>query len=584
MGRRPWWLLVLLVWCCTLIVGSCRVSVAPRANQLVSAVTADPKTFNYALSQESPNVFGYLYSGLVQENGLTGELEPALAESWQVKSETLEIVFQLRPNLKWSDGEPLTSEDVVFTYNEVYFNPEIPTSSRDILRIGPQGLLPTVTAQGDRQVTFKLPEPFAPLLRNTGLPILPAHKLRSAVQERDRNGRLKFLSLWGTDTDPREIVGNGPFVMDRYINNQRLIFRRNPYYWRSPLPRIERYIWQIVESTDTAMLQFRSGGLDVFAVTADMFSLLKREETPGQFRIYNSGPSTGTVYIAFNLNRGKRNGKPLVDPVKSDWFNEVRFRQAVAYALDRQRMINTIYQGLGEPQHSTIAPQSPFYFSPEAGLPTYTYQPEKAKELLQAAGFRYNAQGQLFDAKGNRVRFSLITNAGNKIREALATQIQQDLGAIGMQVDLQFLAFGTLVDRLSNSLEWECHLLGFTGGGSEPNGSANIWRVDGLLHSFNQQPSPNQPPLTGRVIADWEQRISDLYIQGAQELDEERRKPIYAEAQRLAQEYLPFIYLINPLSLTAFRNHVIGANPTALGGALWNLDELRVDAAFSADN
>lgn len=584
MGRPPWWILALLVCCCTLIVGSCRSAFAPRANQLVTVVTSDPKTFNYALSQESPNVFGYLYSGLVQENGLTGELEPALAQSWQVKPETLEVVFQLRPNLKWSDGEPLTSEDVVFTYKEVYFNPEIPTSSRDILRIGQQQLLPEVTAQGDRQVTFKLPEPFAPFLRNAGLPILPAHKLRSALRERDQEGRLKFLSLWGTDTDPREIVGNGPFVMERYVKNQRLVFRRNPYYWRAPLPHIERYIWQIVESTDTAMLQFRSGSLDVFAVPADMFSLLKREEAAGQFRIYNSGPSTGTVYLAFNLNRGKRNGKPLVDPVKSEWFNEVRFRQAVAYALDRQRMINNIYQGLGEPQHSMIPPQSPFYFSPEDGLPTYTYNPEKAKALLQSAGFRYDAQGRLFDAKGNRVRFSLITNAGNKIREALATQIQQDLAAIGMQVDLQFLAFSTLVDRLSNSLEWECHLLGFTGGGSEPNSSANVWRVDGLLHTFNQQPGPNQPPLTGRVIADWEQRISDLYIQGAQELDEERRKPIYAEAQRLAQEYLPFIYLINPLSLTAFRNHVIGANPTALGGALWNLDELKVQTALSADS
>lgn len=577
-----WWrwpLIALLVVLCLLSLGNCASLITPRGNQLVTAVTSDPKTFNYALSQESPNVFGYLYTGLVQENGLTGELEPALAESWEIKPETREIIFQLKPNLKWSDGVPLTSEDVVFTYNQIYFNPEIPTSSRDILRIGQKGLLPEVTAQGDRQVTFRLPEPFAPFLRNTGLPILPAHLLRGAVRERDSQGRLKFLSMWGTDTDPRQIVGNGPFVMDRYVNSQRLIFRRNPFYWRSPLPHLERFIWQIVESTDTALLQFRSGSLDLFAVTPEMFSLLKREEKRGQFRIYNSGPSPNTLFLCFNLNRGRRNGKPLVDPVKSEWFNDVRFRRAVAYALDRQRMINNIYQGLGAPQHSTIPVQSPFYFSPEQGLPTYSYDVAKAKALLQEAGFRYDNQGRLFDAKGNRVRFSLITNAGNKIREAIATQIQQDLGAIGMQVDLQFLAFGTLVDRLSNSLEWEAHILGFTGGGNEPNSGANIWRVDGLLHTFNQQPAPNQPPITGRVIADWEQRISDLYIQGAQELDLERRKQIYAEAQRLAQEYLPFIYLVNPLSLTAFRNHVVGANPTALGGALWNLDELKVQMA-----
>ncbi|BCX12080.1 MAG: hypothetical protein KatS3mg067_1018 [Thermosynechococcus sp.] len=281
-----WWrwpLIALLVYLCTLSLGSCAGLITPRGNQLVTAVTSDPKTFNYALSQESPNVFGYLYTGLIQENGFTGELEPALAESWEIKPDTLEIVFRLRPNLKWSDGVPLTSEDVVFTYNEIYFNPEIPTSSRDILRIGQKGLLPAVTAQGDRQVTFKLPEPFAPFLRNAGLPILPAHLLREAVRQRDSQGRLKFLSMWGTDTDPRQIVGNGPFVMDRYVNGQRLIFRRNPFYWRSPLPHLERFIWQIVESTDTAMLQFRSGGLDLFAITPEMFALLKREEKRGQF-------------------------------------------------------------------------------------------------------------------------------------------------------------------------------------------------------------------------------------------------------------------------------------------------------------
>lgn len=117
-----WWrwpLIALLVYLCTLGLGSCGGLVMPRGNQLVTAVTSDPKTFNYALSQESPNVFGYLYTGLVQENGFTGELEPALAESWEMKPETLEIVFQLRPNLKWSDGVPLTSKDVVFTYNEI---------------------------------------------------------------------------------------------------------------------------------------------------------------------------------------------------------------------------------------------------------------------------------------------------------------------------------------------------------------------------------------------------------------------------------------------------------------------------------
>ncbi|MDG2990315.1 ABC transporter substrate-binding protein [Candidatus Synechococcus calcipolaris G9] len=577
--RQGWqWILVIFV-VLTVFIGGCSPqqfrAQSAEGSQLITSVLSDPKTFNYLLSQESPNVFGYIYEGLLRENGVTGELEPGLAESWQVNPETLEITFTLQPGLKWSDGEPLTSEDVVFTYNDLYLNTQIPTDTRDILRIGREGQFPAVMAMGDLQVKFTLPEPFAPFLRTTGLPILPAHILRPYVEQLDSSGKPLIISMWGTDTDPAEVIANGPFIMDRYRTNQRLIFRRNPYYWKQPEPYLERLIWQIVESTDTAMLQFRSGGLDVLGVTPENFALLKREEKPGNFRIYNGGPSSTTNFISFNLNKGQRNGRPLVDPIKSAWFNNVTFRRAIAHAIDRQRMINNVYQGLGELQNSPISVQSPYFLSPEQGLKVYAYDPEMAKELLLGAGFRYNNRNQLEDAQGNRVRFSLMTNAGNKVRESLAAQIMQDLGQIGIQVDLQFVAFGALVDKLSNTLEWDCHLLGFTGG-TEPNNGANIWLPDGLLHSFNQKPSPEQEPLVGREVADWEQRIGDLYIQGAQELDESQRKAIYAETQQLTQEYLPFIYLVNPYSLSAFRNHVTGVKPSGLGGPLWNISEIKI--------
>jgi peptide/nickel transport system substrate-binding protein len=173
------------------------------------------------------------------------------------------------------------------------------------------------------------------------------------------------------------------------------------------------------------------------------------------------------------------------------------------------------------------------------------------------------------------VRFTLITNAGNKIRESMGAQIKQDLDKLGMTVDFQPIAFNTLVGKLSDTLDWEAHILGFSGAGVEPDGSRNVWSVDGTLHAFNQGALRGQDPIEGRVIADWEQRISDLYIEGSQQLDDEKRKAIYAETQRLAQEYLPFIHLVNALSLSAVRNTVDGVKFSALGGALWNIYELR---------
>lgn len=147
-------------------------------SRLVFSSLGDPKTFNSVMSNESPNVFSYISRGLTTQDGITGEVVPELAESWDISGDGRLITFTLRPGLQWSDGEPLTADDVVFTYNEVIFNEEIPTSSRDVLRIGSEGLLPEVTKLSDRQVQFTLPEPFAPFLRTTGLDILPAHALR----------------------------------------------------------------------------------------------------------------------------------------------------------------------------------------------------------------------------------------------------------------------------------------------------------------------------------------------------------------------------------------------------------------------
>ena len=579
------WLTFILALLCAIAFSACSLSQfeseAAQIPQLVRGILSDPKTFNYALSQESPNVFELINEGLITENPITGDTEPALAESWKISPDKLKIEFTLREGLQWSDGEPLTVDDVVFTYNEIYLNEAIPTDARDILRVGQSRELPTVSKLDNRRVEFTVPEPFAPFLGSIGLPILPAHVLREFVENKDADGKPQFLSTWGVDTPPEQIIVNGPYQLERYLTNQRIVFRRNPNYWRrdeqgNQQPYIERIIWQIVESQDTSLLQFRSGGLDYIGVSPEYFSLLKRQSQQGNFEIYNGGPAYGTTFISFNLNQGSRNGKPLVDPVKSRWFNTVEFRQAVAYAIDRQTMINNTFRGLGELQNSPISLQSPYYLTPESGLPVYEYNLDKAKELLLSAGFKYNDQQQLLDADGNRVRFVLITNAGNKTREAMAAQIKQDLSKIGIQVDLNPIAFSTLVDKLSNTLDWECYLLGFTGG-NEPHSGSNVWSVEGGLHSFNQKPQAGQPEIAGRKVADWEQKISDLYIAAAQELDKQKRQELYGEIQHLTQEYLPMIYLVNPLSLAAVRDRLKGVEYSALGGVTWNIHELTVE-------
>ncbi len=576
---------VVLALVCAITFSGCSLSQlkteAAQVPQLVDSSLSEPKTFNLAISQEGGNVFGLIYEGLTTENG-KGEIQPALAESWEFSPDKKRIVFTMREGLKWSDGAPLTVDDVVFTYNDIYLNEKIPTDYRDILKIGQSRALPSVKKLDERRVEFTIPEPFAPFLRYAGgISILPAHALRESVTTKDASGNLKFLSTWGTDTDPKKIVSNGMYMLESYTTSERIIFRRNPYYWRKdsqgkPLPYIERVVWEIVENTDTSFLQYRSGGLDTITVTPEYFSLLKNEENRGKFKIYVGGPTLSTTFLTFNLNKAKNSkNQALVDPIKSRWFNTVEFRQAVAHAIDRPRLLNNLYRGLGELQNSPIYKPSPYYLSPEQGLKVYEYNLEKAKELLKKAGFKYNEQGQLFDADGNRVRFSLLTNAGNKLREAISAQIKQDLAKIGMQVDYNAIQFNVLMDKIFTQRQWDSYVGSIGGGGVEPNGGANTWSTKGGLHAFNLAAKTGDKPLQGWQAAPWELEIEQLYIKGVGELDEKKRRDIYVQTQKITQENLPFIYLVNPLSMEAVRNRIQGVKYTELGGAFWNLYELK---------
>jgi peptide/nickel transport system substrate-binding protein len=550
----------------------------------------DPKTFNYANSSSVPNVFLFSHEGLTRENGMTGKVEPGLAEKWEFSADQKRVIFTLREGLKWSDGQPLTAEDVVFTYNQIVFNPKVPIESKDQVRIGEKGKFPQVRKLDDRRVEFILPEPFSPFLytttgANTGtVAILPKHKLERSLQETDRSGNPKFLSYWGTDTPPAEIVVNGPYMLESYQVGQRLTFRRNPYYWRkdaqgTPLPQVEKIVWNVIENQDLQLLKFRSGDLDVMGdarpLKSEYYQLLKQEEKRGNFRLLDGGPWSGVLQFVFNLSTAKNSkGEYVVEPKKSKWFNNKIFRQAIAYSINKERINNNIFRGLGVVQHSPVSVQSPFYFSPEQGLKTYPYNLDKAKDLLRSAGFTYNPQGELFDAVGNRVEFELVTNANNLVRVAIATQVQQDLSQVGIKVNFQAINFNVLVDKINATRNWDTHMVGFEGG-VEPHAVANLWMSSGGSHSFNLKQQPGQPELTGYAPKDFELEIDRLYRAGAREFDPQKRRDIYIQFQKLVQEELPIIHLVNDRATMAVRNHVQGLRYNGLPfWGLWNIDEL----------
>lgn len=586
---RPLRLLVFLALCCLLLLIGDRsftqLKTEAAQSQLVLVSSREPTTFNYPLTDSPYGVLRFMYQGLVRENGITAEIEPALAESWEISSDQRRIIFTLREGLKWSDGVPLTVEDVFFTFRDIYLNDKIPTVFRDFLRIGSAKALPSVQKLDERRIEFTMPEPFAPFVRYTAkLAIMPAHALRELVVSSDANGNSLFISSWGTNTPPQNIIGNGAYRMVSYTPGERVVLRRNAYYWRfdadgNPLPYIDRLIWQIMPSNDNQLIQFRSQGLDTIELTPEAFSLLKREEKRGKYTVYNGGPVFSSQFVAFNLNQARNaKGKPVVDPIKSRWFNTLAFRQAVAYAIDRETMKNNVYRGLAELQYSPLGVQSPYYLSPTAGLKVYNYDPQKAKQLLLEAGFQYNAQNELLDWDGNRVRFTFLVKSDDQSRIESAVQIQRDLNKIGIRADLQVLNFSVVLQKLLRSRDWECYLgsFGTPGADVEPNLISAFWSSVSSFHQFNQGPQPGEPPLEGWEVSDWEREIDSLFVAGVKEQDESKRKAIYGRFQQIVAQQLPVFFLVNPLSLQAVRDRVQNLKVSAQEGAFWNIDELRV--------
>jgi len=532
---------------------------------LVLSTTSDPKSFNDIIAKETSTtlVTGHIFEGLTTTNAFTSKVEPHLAASWDVSEDGLQWIFHLRRDVLWNDGHAFTADDVVFTFNDLVYNPDIPSSARDIFTI--QGETFKVEKIDDYTVRFTLPVKFAPFLRGMGQAILPKHKLKTIVDE----GKFNFT--WGIDTSPSEIVGTGAFILVKYDPGQRLIFERNPRYWKHSaqgdrLPYLNKIIYLIVQNQDVALLKFIEGATDYYGFRGMDFPLLKPLEAERNFTVYDLGPDTGSNFILFNQNTGvnAKTGKTYIEPHKLAWFTNDEFRRAVAHAIDKEKMIEIVRNKLGYSQHSPIGPGAGFFHNPN--VMKYEYDLEKAQVILKEAGFfdRDN-DGFIEDPQGNKVEFNLYTNSGNTERVDIAGIIRYDLEQIGMKVNFLILEFNTLVSKLNATFEWDAIMLGLTGG-IEPHFGQNVWNSSGQLHLwYPQQESP---------ATDWEKRIDELFFQGVQELDEDKRRVYYDEFQVIVSEKLPVIYTVLSSRISAMRNKFENLQPTNFGGVLHNLEEL----------
>lgn len=540
--------------------------------ELVSSTIGEgPKTFNPFNCKDNISALmsGVMYDGLLSSDPMTGQPTPKLAKSFSISSDGTTYTIKLRHGIKWSDGKPITADDVVFTWNDIIFAGLGDTSTRDSIVI--DNKLPTVRKIDNYTVEFITPKPFAPFVRMLSTPIAPKHIFMPAVKK----GNTYFDSFLSTNTKPKDFVVSGAFKLKEYVPAQRVVFERNPNYYeintkQQKLPYLDKLVYLIVGDLNNEVLKFEAKELDVISLQGSKVARYKSLEPHSDFKLYNLGPDTGTMYLSMNLNNRKDNkGKYYVNTDKQTWFQDLNFRTAVDYAIDRKNMVLNIANGIGTP---LFTPESLNSIYLNKNLKPYDKNLDKSKELLKKSGFYLDKKGKLFDKHGHRVEFDLYTNAGNTEREAIGVMVKQDLEDLGMKVNFKPIEFNSLVNKLVSTYDWDMVIMGLTGSPLEPNGGKNVWLSDGRLHMFNQR-----NPQEGKAkILPWEKELDYLYTQGALATKFEDRKKYYDKYQEIVYKEKPMIYIYSPIRIVALRNKFKNIYPSSLGGITHNIEEIYI--------
>ncbi|MGH8022096.1 MAG: ABC transporter substrate-binding protein [Limisphaerales bacterium] len=529
----------------------------------------DPKTFNPITENEgtSDEIVRHLFSSLAGFDVPSQEVEPGLAQGWSNSPDGKTWTFYLRKNLRWSDGAPLTARDVTFTWNDVIYNPKIDNVTRDLFVINGKDF--TVTKLDDFTVRVVTPEIYAPFLENFGsVPIMPKHILEKSVEDGS------FTSAYGANSKPDQIVDSGPYIIQDYKPAQYILLARNPYFFevdsnRQRLPYFDNIIYTIVPNLNAVSLRFLSGESDaddrIFPYEYDEFKAAAKK---GKFDLLEPGISTFTTYLCFNENTNvDKDGQPCVDPVKLKWFRNVKFRQAVSYAINRKAIIQSVYAGRAVPNYGFVTPANKKWYNPN--VRKYPYDPAKALELLQEIGIeKRNGDDFLTDSNGNKIAFMFNTNVGNSAREKTVVLIAADLQKLGMDVTPQPIEFNTLVQKLTYTYHYDCILISLGGGGTDPSGSMNVIKSSAFTHQwFPREKTPSTP---------WEARLDHLMADLNTTLDFARRKKDWDEVQMILSEEVPLVYTVTPEYSAAIRSSVgnVRYTPLTFYQVTWNTDEL----------
>ncbi len=556
-----------------------------RGGTFHMASFGNPQKWNPITAVETGTtvITNHLYHGLVTLNPRSAAVEPALAKGWDVSDDGCSLTFYLRRDLRWSDGEPLTSADVVFTFNDLILNQDVLTAARDSLVL-PDGTFPRIAAIDDLTVRVTTPMPFRPLLLSMGKRLLPRHKWAYTVRTQNPDAEPgAFNTALGLDTAPADVVGSGPYVLQEFVADQYVILVRNPYYYvydaqGTQLPYYDERVIHIVADADLALLQFLNRELDALDPRANDLVVLASRATSEDFTVLVDPdvPMYGSAWLSFNQDIGLRDGR---DEAKRALYRDVRFRQAFARLVDKGAMIEAVFHGLAVPQWSPVSLGSPFYGGRDGygGEITGTNPTDLvfdivlAKRALDDLGIvDRDGDGWRDLPGGSPLEIRLSTAAGLSEYESECLIIADRARLAGLDVRFEPLDTSLMLDRLFSGA-FDTAVLGLTGG-IDPNSLAGVYAPCGRLHFWHLS-GCQEPTAT-------ETELASLFARGAASLDVREAFQIYRTLQTLAARDAGLIYTVYPAFRYAYYNHVGNAEMANPNGHPTGENALAADLVF----
>jgi peptide/nickel transport system substrate-binding protein len=515
-------------------------ALAQGGGELRFCLRSEPKTFDpLKVDDDASGAIRYLTGGvLVRVNRQTQELEPGLAMSWKVSKDGRQISFRLRSGVSFSDGTPFSAGDVAYTIQQL-MDPALHSPTGDSFRSGAGNVETRVISP--TQISIRFPAPVAGLDR-----------------------LFDYVAILSERSPKKEMAVLGPFMVADYKPGSTILLKRNPYYWKTDeqgrkLPYLDSIQLDIQPNRDVEMLRFKRGEMDLInSLDSEYFD--KLAATSPQL-VHDAGASLDSEQLWFN-----EVARSPIPVYKKNWFRSATFRRAISEAINRDDLSRVVFHGHAQPAVGPFSPANKFWFNSK--LKPQPYSPEQALKELQADGFRME-NGELKDKDGNEVVFSIITNSGNKYRERMAVLIQDDLQKIGIHVNVVTLDFPSLIERMTQSFDYEAMILGLTNVDLDPNGEMNVWLSSSANHQWN--PQQNAPETL------WEAEIDQLMRAQASSSDAKKRKEAFDRVQEIVVEQEPFIFLINKNALSAVSTTVHGAAPVILTPqTFWNAEWLTV--------